>query len=95
MLTNERNYYIAKSELTGSYYFILGDKKYDITDYFVAHDKKRWVSVADRLPDSYISVICCDYRDNIFDGWMNPDGTWHNTTDSEDVEVIKWMPIPQ
>lgn len=63
-----------------------------------------WISVDDRMPDEFNSVIICDSKADCQDmrdpiiGHYEPDidsGTWYRDWSSEVLNVTHWMPLPE
>ncbi|MBC8612093.1 DUF551 domain-containing protein [Massilimaliae timonensis] len=59
-----------------------------------------WISVKDRLPEPFISVLCYMPGEQPFptvhEGFVSNNGIWHsNYFNREPGEVTHWMPLPQ
>lgn len=50
-----------------------------------------WISVDERLPETYEDVLCFDRRSVIID-FMCSDGTWCGI---HDKPITHWMPLPE
>lgn len=54
-----------------------------------------WISVKDRLPDSYRDVIVCLETREVYCGWYATDSRiWHNMNGSEIESVTHWRELP-
>ena len=62
-----------------------------------------WISVEDRLPPKYVSVLCyipslapqMKWVQRVHECYIGPDGGWHSATaPAYRVEVTHWMPLP-
>lgn len=60
-----------------------------------------WISVKDRLPENYISVL--GYIPELFpfsqlkECFIGPDGEWHYAGDysADTAYITHWMPLPE
>lgn len=57
----------------------------------------KWISVNDRLPNCYQSVIACDINGYVFEAWIDKDNEWL-FSNNEDVlslrDVTYWTVFP-
>ena len=59
------------------------------------HRPDGWISVRDRLPDSYRDVIVCMETREVYCGWYATDSRiWHNMNVSEIESVTHWRELP-
>lgn len=54
-----------------------------------------WISVEDRLPDMYKSVIVCTARGTVEQGWLTVYGNWECAVGVYSIQVTHWMPLPE
>lgn len=60
-----------------------------------------WISVKERLPEPFISVLLCVPKlapfPTVIEGYMSDAGTFHNVRLLYDtiVQVTHWMPLPE
>lgn len=67
----------------------------------IAKSRDKWISVEDRLPEPFISVLLCVPKlapfPTVIEGYMSNAGTFHNVRILYDsiVQVTNWMPLPE
>lgn len=73
-----------------------------IVDYLIAHGVtvQEWISVNDRLPEPFVSVLVQMPGEEPFptvrEGFISKDGIWHSALyNREPGEVTHWKPMPQ
>lgn len=64
-------------------------------------EQRRWIPVAERLPQNYISVLVYTPKAGLFplvhEAYIGDDGEWHSSVfyGIENEDVTHWMPMPE
>lgn len=77
----------------------------DALDFAIAaireQEQRRWIPVAERLPQNYISVLVYLPGEKplptVHEAYIGGDGEWHSSVvyGVENEDVTHWMPLPE
>ena len=54
----------------------------------------KWISVKDRMPETYDDVLILDAFNNMFTGYYEHQ-EWHDNYGCAADDVTHWMPLPE
>lgn len=64
--------------------------------YNAGYRRQEWISVEERLPELYDSVLTYSYNDYCRECWLDEDYDWHTKETAYDFEeMTHWMPLPE